>query len=154
MSYRDNAAALKAFRAQIADIRKKMREVQAAVEPETVSDYTFSTPEGTTRLTDLLGVKNALFVIHNMGASCPYCTLWADGFNGISSIWRTARRLSFARRTRRMCNVASRPAEAGASRWSVTPEPVSLPIWATGRNPEAGCRASRCSGARRIALCA
>ena len=24
-----------------------------------------------------------LFVIHNMGRSCPNCTLWADGFNGI-----------------------------------------------------------------------
>jgi predicted dithiol-disulfide oxidoreductase (DUF899 family) len=22
-------------------------------------------------------------VIHNMGSSCAYCTLWADGFNGI-----------------------------------------------------------------------
>jgi hypothetical protein len=22
-------------------------------------------------------------VIHNMGRSCPQCTLWADGFNGI-----------------------------------------------------------------------
>src|SRR5262249_204452 len=24
-----------------------------------------------------------LFVIHNMGAGCAYCTLWADGFNGV-----------------------------------------------------------------------
>lgn len=22
-------------------------------------------------------------VVHNMGKSCPYCTLWADGFNGV-----------------------------------------------------------------------
>jgi predicted dithiol-disulfide oxidoreductase (DUF899 family) len=83
MSYRDNAEALAAYRAQIADIRKKMRDIQATAEPEVVSDYTFATPDGTTNLTDLFGVKNELFVIHNMGASCPYCTLWADGYNGI-----------------------------------------------------------------------
>jgi predicted dithiol-disulfide oxidoreductase (DUF899 family) len=23
------------------------------------------------------------FVVHNMGASCPYCTLWADAYNGL-----------------------------------------------------------------------
>jgi len=73
MSYRDNAAALAAYRGQIADIRRRMRELQAAAEPEIVSDYTFTTLGGTTNL----------IVIHNMGASCAYCTLWADGFNGI-----------------------------------------------------------------------
>jgi predicted dithiol-disulfide oxidoreductase (DUF899 family) len=34
------------------------------------------------RLSELFGDKADLFVIHNMGQSCPYCTLWADGFNG------------------------------------------------------------------------
>jgi len=83
MSYRDNAAALAGYRNQIADIRRKMREIQAAVEPEAVADYTFPTPDGTTHLADLFGTKDDLFVIHNMGASCAYCTLWADGYNGI-----------------------------------------------------------------------
>jgi predicted dithiol-disulfide oxidoreductase (DUF899 family) len=83
MSYRDIAAALAAHRAQIADIRKKMRDIQAAVEPETVPDYTFATSDGTVRLADLFSSKAELFVIHNMGTSCAYCTLWADGFNGI-----------------------------------------------------------------------
>ena len=27
--------------------------------------------------------KDDLVVIHNMGASCAYCTLWGDGFNGV-----------------------------------------------------------------------
>jgi predicted dithiol-disulfide oxidoreductase (DUF899 family) len=83
MSYQDNAAALTAYRAQITDIRRKMREIQATVEPELVSDYTFTTPDGTIRLSDLFGEKNDLFIIHNMGQSCPACTLWADGYNGI-----------------------------------------------------------------------
>ena len=83
MTYQDNAAALKAYRGQITEIRRKMREIQAAVEPEAVAEYAFAVPDGTTRLSDLFGAKDDLFVIHNMGASCQYCTLWADGFNGI-----------------------------------------------------------------------
>ena len=35
------------------------------------------------RLSELFGDKDTLFVIHNMGSGCPYCTLWADGFNGV-----------------------------------------------------------------------
>jgi predicted dithiol-disulfide oxidoreductase (DUF899 family) len=83
MSYRDSATALAGYRAQIADLRRRMREVQAAVEPEDVEDYAFSTPDGTTQLSDLFGAKADLIVIHNMGASCPSCTLWADGYNGL-----------------------------------------------------------------------
>jgi len=83
MSYRDTAGQLAAYRAQIADLRQKMREAQSSVEPEPVRDYEFATLEGTVRLSQLFGVKRDLFVIHNMGRSCPQCTLWADGFNGI-----------------------------------------------------------------------
>ncbi len=83
MSYRDNTAALAAYRDQIAEIRRKMRDIQSSAEPEPVADYTFATPDGPRRLADLFGDKNELFVIHNMGASCAYCTLWADGFNGV-----------------------------------------------------------------------
>ena len=35
------------------------------------------------RLSELFGDKDTLFVIHNMGTTCRYCTLWADGFNGV-----------------------------------------------------------------------
>jgi predicted dithiol-disulfide oxidoreductase (DUF899 family) len=83
MSYRDSAAALAAYRTQIAELRRKMREVQAAAEPEVVADHTFMTPDGVTRLSELFGSKNDLFVIHNMGTSCPSCTMWADGYNGV-----------------------------------------------------------------------
>lgn len=83
MNYRESAAALAAYRGQIAELRRRMREVQAEIEPEPVADYALAMPDGTVRLADLFGGKADLFVIHNMGASCPYCTLWADGFNGI-----------------------------------------------------------------------
>jgi predicted dithiol-disulfide oxidoreductase (DUF899 family) len=49
-----------------------------------VSDYELLTPDGKTiHLSDLFGDKKELILVHNMGRKCPYCTLWADGFNGI-----------------------------------------------------------------------
>jgi predicted dithiol-disulfide oxidoreductase (DUF899 family) len=83
MPYPDDIARLASFREQIAGIRQKMREIQASVEPEAVADHVFATPDGPRSLSALFGDKRDLFVIHNMGTSCPNCTLWADGFNGI-----------------------------------------------------------------------
>jgi predicted dithiol-disulfide oxidoreductase (DUF899 family) len=83
MQYADASEKLAHYRQQIAELRDKMRELQESVEPEEVSDYEFSTTEGKLRLSELFGDKKYLFVIHNMGAGCRYCTLWADGFNGI-----------------------------------------------------------------------
>jgi len=36
-------------------------------------------------LSQLFQEKDDLILIHNMGKSCPYCTMWADGFNGLLS---------------------------------------------------------------------
>jgi predicted dithiol-disulfide oxidoreductase (DUF899 family) len=77
------AERLAAYRREMTELRKKMREAQASIEPEEVQDYTFARPERPVRLSELFGDKGDLFVVHNMGASCPFCTLWADGFNGI-----------------------------------------------------------------------
>jgi predicted dithiol-disulfide oxidoreductase (DUF899 family) len=83
MKYQDAAEKLAGYRRQIADVRRKMRETQVSAEPQLVADYTFATPDGVVRLSALFGDKRDLIVIHNMGTSCPNCTLWADGFNGI-----------------------------------------------------------------------
>jgi predicted dithiol-disulfide oxidoreductase (DUF899 family) len=83
MSYRDDAATLSAYRGQIAELRARMREVQASIEPEPVQDYSFATPEGMVQLSELFGDKRDLIMILNMGTSCPACTLWADGYNGL-----------------------------------------------------------------------
>jgi predicted dithiol-disulfide oxidoreductase (DUF899 family) len=83
MQYADASEKLAHYRQQIADLRGKMRGLQQLVEPEKVSEYEFSTTESTACLSELFGDKEYLFVIHNMGAGCRYCTLWADGFNGI-----------------------------------------------------------------------
>ncbi|HXE15773.1 MAG TPA: DUF899 family protein [Stellaceae bacterium] len=83
MTYRDTTKKLAALRGEIARLRAEMRETQSAVAPEPVENYVFATPDGDATLADLFGGKDTLFVIHNMGASCRYCTMWADGFNGV-----------------------------------------------------------------------
>jgi predicted dithiol-disulfide oxidoreductase (DUF899 family) len=83
MQYAETAKKLAQYRQQIAELRSKMRDLQQSVEPEEVGDYEFLTTEGKVRLSELFGKHEYLFVIHNMGAGCRYCTLWADGFNGI-----------------------------------------------------------------------
>ena len=83
MNYQETADRLTEYRREIAGIRAKMRAVQAEREPEAVRDYEFSTPRGTVRLSELFGEQPDLIVIHNMGKSCSYCTLWADGYNGV-----------------------------------------------------------------------
>jgi predicted dithiol-disulfide oxidoreductase (DUF899 family) len=83
MNYRESSARLAEYRRQIAELRDKMRQARAAAEPEEVPDYVFANANGAVQLSELFADKQDLIVIHNMGASCPHCTLWADGFNGI-----------------------------------------------------------------------
>lgn len=84
MRYQDAAKKVEAMRKQIGALRQEMRKLQGDADPQPVEDYVFKRAgDGTVRLSELFGGKDTLFVIHNMGASCPYCTLWADGFNGV-----------------------------------------------------------------------
>lgn len=83
MKYQQATASLADYRKQIGAIRARMRELQAEIEPQPVEDYVFAGADGERRLSQLFADKADLIVIHNMGASCPYCTMWADGFNGV-----------------------------------------------------------------------
>lgn len=83
MKYSAGAEAMNAYRREIADIRRKMRTTQAEMEPQEVANYEFRTTEGPVELSALFGKHADLIVVHNMGASCPNCTLWADGYNGL-----------------------------------------------------------------------
>jgi predicted dithiol-disulfide oxidoreductase (DUF899 family) len=60
-----------------------MRDTLATVEPQEIKDYEFATVDGPVHLSELFGDHEDLILIHNMGSSCSYCTLWADGYNGI-----------------------------------------------------------------------
>lgn len=83
MAYSESLAQIRALRSQILVLREQIREVQATIEPEEVSDYAFSDSQGSVSLASLFGDKDALIMVHNMGSSCSYCSLWADGFNGL-----------------------------------------------------------------------
>lgn len=64
--------------------QKQLAEMLKSDPPEVVEDYTFAADDGgTVKLSELFGDKTDLILVHNMGRSCPYCTLWADGFNGV-----------------------------------------------------------------------
>ncbi len=51
--------------------------------PEQIEDFAVGTGEGPRRLSELFGEHDDLLLVHNMGRTCAYCTLWADGFVGL-----------------------------------------------------------------------
>jgi predicted dithiol-disulfide oxidoreductase (DUF899 family) len=64
--------------------QEQLRTLQKKQARRDVPDYELTDRDGNkVKLSTLFGDKRDLIVIHNMGASCSYCTLWADGFNGV-----------------------------------------------------------------------
>ncbi len=63
----------------------KVNDLRKQMPAEEVEDYALVCSETgkTESLSKAFGDKDELIVIHNMGAKCPGCTAWADGFNGI-----------------------------------------------------------------------
>jgi predicted dithiol-disulfide oxidoreductase (DUF899 family) len=71
---------------ELINIRKRVTDLRRKVQAEPIPDYTLKDRNGNPALlSSCFGNKNDLIVIHNMGKECVYCTLWADGFNGV---WR------------------------------------------------------------------
>ncbi|RPI18009.1 MAG: DUF899 domain-containing protein [Ignavibacteriae bacterium] len=70
---------------EITEKRKKMLKVLSKMaKMEIAEDYILKDRDNNDiKLSDLFGDKQDLIVIHNMGKACSYCTMWADGFNGI-----------------------------------------------------------------------
>jgi len=49
------------------------------------ADHEFSHPNNKkVTLSELFGDRDELMVVHNMGKNCSYCSLWADGYSGIT----------------------------------------------------------------------
>lgn len=66
-------------------LKQRLSEARRASVPESVGEYTFAGPSGhAVSLRELFGHKTDLLVIHNMGKRCVYCTMWADGLNGLA----------------------------------------------------------------------
>lgn len=73
-----------------AEIKTKKEELlilKKEQKAEEIEDYTLTTADGNSvKLSSLFGDSDELLVIHNMGKECRYCTMWADGFRGLSEI--------------------------------------------------------------------
>lgn len=69
---------------QIGELQKKLAELRARRPRELVKDYEFrGWDDAPVRLSQLFGRQRDLIIVHNMGAGCNYCTLWADGLVGL-----------------------------------------------------------------------
>lgn len=66
---------------QIYNTYEKLVKLRREAPLQEVKNYSFQTLNGETSLLDLFGERDTLFMIHNMGQGCRYCTLWADGLN-------------------------------------------------------------------------
>jgi predicted dithiol-disulfide oxidoreductase (DUF899 family) len=79
----DARTRIEALEAEILEKSKEVAALKRARPPEPVEDYVFQGPDGPESLAALFGPGADLIVIHNMGRRCAWCTLWADGFNGL-----------------------------------------------------------------------
>ena len=68
---------------EIFDLTARLNRLRKAAELKPVPDYRFATLSGDVTLLELFADRQHLLAIHNMGQGCRFCTLWADGFNGV-----------------------------------------------------------------------
>lgn len=66
---------------QLFELTQKVAKLRKDAKATPVKNYIFKTLDGDVSLLNLFGDKDILFLIHNMGQGCRYCTLWADGLN-------------------------------------------------------------------------
>ncbi|MEO8512495.1 MAG: DUF899 family protein [Ignavibacteria bacterium] len=76
---------LRKIQEEINESRKKYIKLVSKLAKMDVDDYTLKDRDGKdVKLSEMFGDKENLVLIHNMGKSCSYCTLWADGFSGVT----------------------------------------------------------------------
>ena len=76
---------IQALEQELLEKSQRLAELKRAMPRERVQDYRLAGWNGEATLSSLFEGKRDLIVVHNMGKGCRYCTLWADGFNGV---WR------------------------------------------------------------------
>lgn len=74
---------IQALEMKLYEMTLELNELRKEVTCVEIPNYEFATQTGATSLLDLFADHEKLLLIHNMGQSCRYCTLWADGFNGL-----------------------------------------------------------------------
>ncbi|MFS0862571.1 DUF899 family protein [Fredinandcohnia sp. 179-A 10B2 NHS] len=80
----DIQAKIEELEKELLEKKKELVQLRKSLPERKIENYSFitSTNEQVTLL-ELFGEKDELIIIHNMGKSCSYCTMWADGFNGV-----------------------------------------------------------------------
>lgn len=74
-------AEIETLEKELYELKQKLSKARKEAEPEPVQDYSLFRGDGTAcHLSDLFDGRQDLILVHNMGRSCVYCTLWADGF--------------------------------------------------------------------------
>src|SRR6185295_10360508 len=68
---------------EIREKKQLLAELRRAQPAREIQDYELRRSGETIRLSQMFDGKSDLILIHNMGTTCPYCTMWADGFNGL-----------------------------------------------------------------------
>jgi predicted dithiol-disulfide oxidoreductase (DUF899 family) len=64
--------------------KEKLARLRRRLPAQEIEDYTLTEAGGKpVALSSVFGEKEDLILSHNMGKKCPYCTMWADGFNGV-----------------------------------------------------------------------
>jgi predicted dithiol-disulfide oxidoreductase (DUF899 family) len=66
------------------EIERRLADLRRQRPREAVRDYILRDGSGASvRLSSLFGDKRSLVLVHNMGRGCAFCTMWADGFQGL-----------------------------------------------------------------------
>lgn len=64
--------------------KKQLASLKHNLDPVKVEDYLFKNADNNeVKLSELFGEQRYLITIHNMGQGCKFCTMWANGFEGI-----------------------------------------------------------------------
>jgi len=81
---KDIAQRIYALEGRIFELEEELNELRAKLAGEVVTDYTLTNwDHESVDLSTLFGSRDQMLLVHNMGFDCPYCTMWADGFNAV-----------------------------------------------------------------------
>lgn len=69
----------------IHEVCKKAARERRESESIVIDDFVLQQTQGPIKLSECFEGKRDLIVIYNMGIHCSYCTMWADGINGMQA---------------------------------------------------------------------
>lgn len=80
----DIAQRIYALEGRIFELEEELAELRVQLSGEEIADFALKDRQGgSAPLSALFGARDRMLLIHNMGFDCPYCTMWADGFNAV-----------------------------------------------------------------------